>query len=89
LNYETGKVVLAAIARTNERFGTTIVIITHNAAIAGIADRVLRLGGGRDRSPQRQVVGTSGMRLKRVRINGIGKGLIDWGHQSLQILKPA
>lgn len=47
LDYETGKVVLAAIARANERFGTTIVIITHNAAIAGMADRVLRLGGGR------------------------------------------
>ena len=47
LDYETGKVVLAAIARANERFGTTIIIITHNAAIAGMADRVLRLGGGR------------------------------------------
>jgi putative ABC transport system ATP-binding protein len=47
LDYETGKVVLTAIARANERFGTTIIIITHNAAIAGMADRVLRLGGGR------------------------------------------
>jgi putative ABC transport system ATP-binding protein len=47
LDYETGKVVLAAIARANERLGTTTVVITHNAAIAGMADRVLRLGGGR------------------------------------------
>ncbi len=47
LDYDTGKIVLAAIARANERLGTTIVIITHNAAIAGMADRVLRLGGGR------------------------------------------
>ncbi len=47
LDYETGKVVLAAIARANERLGTTTIIITHNAAIAGMADRVLRLGGGR------------------------------------------
>lgn len=47
LDYETGKVVLAAIARVNERLGTTTVIITHNIAIAGMADRVLRLGGGR------------------------------------------
>ena len=39
--------VLAAIARANERLGTTTIIITHNAAIAGMADRVLRLGGGR------------------------------------------
>ncbi len=47
LDYDTGKVVLAALARVNERLGTTTVIITHNAAIAGMADRVLRLGGGR------------------------------------------
>ncbi|MBV6486647.1 MAG: ABC transporter ATP-binding protein [Pseudorhodoplanes sp.] len=47
LDYETGKVVLAAIARANEKLGTTTVVITHNAAIAGMADRVLRLGGGR------------------------------------------
>jgi putative ABC transport system ATP-binding protein len=47
LDYETGKVVLAAIARANEELGTTTVVITHNAAIAGMADRVLRLGGGR------------------------------------------
>jgi putative ABC transport system ATP-binding protein len=47
LDYETGKIVLAAIKRINEQLGTTTVIITHNAAIAGMADRVLRLGGGR------------------------------------------
>ncbi len=47
LDYETGKVVLAAIKRVNEQLGTTTVVITHNAAIAGMADRVLRLGGGR------------------------------------------
>jgi putative ABC transport system ATP-binding protein len=47
LDYDTGKLVLAAIVRVNERLGTTIVVITHNAAIAGMADRVLRLGGGR------------------------------------------
>jgi putative ABC transport system ATP-binding protein len=47
LDYDTGKVVLEAIARVNERLGTTTLIITHNAAIAGMADRVLHLGGGR------------------------------------------
>jgi putative ABC transport system ATP-binding protein len=47
LDYDTGKLVLASIKRVNEKLGTTIVIITHNAAIAGMADRVLRLGGGR------------------------------------------
>jgi putative ABC transport system ATP-binding protein len=47
LDYDTGKTVLAAIARVNEELGTTTIIITHNAAIAGMADRVLKLGGGR------------------------------------------
>ena len=57
LDYDTGKLVLAAIARANERLGTTIIVITHNAAIAGMADRVLKLGGGRivgeERNPRR------------------------------------
>jgi putative ABC transport system ATP-binding protein len=47
LDYDTGKVVLAAITRANEQLGTTTIVITHNAAIAGLADRVLRLRGGR------------------------------------------
>jgi putative ABC transport system ATP-binding protein len=47
LDYETGKVVLAVIARINRELGTTTVVITHNAAIAGMADRVLRLADGR------------------------------------------
>jgi len=47
LDYETGKLVLEVIARVNTELGTTAVIITHNAAIAGMADRVLRLGNGR------------------------------------------
>ncbi len=55
LDYETGKVVLAAIARVNETLGTTTVVITHNAAIAGMADRVLRLGGGRIVGEERNV----------------------------------
>ena len=47
LDYETGKLVLEVIARINAGLGTTAMVITHNAAIAGMADRVLRLGGGR------------------------------------------
>ena len=46
LDYETGKAVLAAILRVNEQLGTTTVVITHNAAIAGMADRVVRLADG-------------------------------------------
>jgi putative ABC transport system ATP-binding protein len=47
LDYVTGKLVLEVIARINRELGTTAVVITHNAAIAGMADRVLYLGGGR------------------------------------------
>ena len=47
LDYETGKLVLEVIAKINAELGTTAMIITHNAAISGLADRVLRLGNGR------------------------------------------
>ena len=43
----TGKRVLEVIERINREMGTTAIVITHNAAIAGMADRVLYLGGGR------------------------------------------
>jgi putative ABC transport system ATP-binding protein len=47
LDYQTGKLVLEVIARINREIGTTAVVITHNAAIAGMADRVIYLGDGR------------------------------------------
>ncbi len=47
LDYATGKLVLEVIARINQTLGTTAVVITHNAAIAGMADRVVYLGDGR------------------------------------------
>jgi putative ABC transport system ATP-binding protein len=47
LDYQTGKLVLDVIARINVELGTTAVVITHNAAIAGMADRVIRLADGR------------------------------------------
>ncbi len=47
LDISTGVVVLEALARINSELGTTTVVITHNAAIAGMADRVIRLADGR------------------------------------------
>ena len=47
LDISTGIVVLEALARANTELGTTTVVITHNAAIASMADRVIRLADGR------------------------------------------
>jgi len=47
LDYPTGKIVLEVIARINQELGTTAVVITHNSAIGGMADRVMHLADGR------------------------------------------
>lgn len=46
LDYATGKLVLAVLARINRELGTTVVVITHNAAIGALADRVIRISSG-------------------------------------------
>jgi putative ABC transport system ATP-binding protein len=46
LDYETGKLVLDVLERVNQELGTTTAVITHNAAIAAMADRVIRLRSG-------------------------------------------
>ncbi|MDH4050905.1 MAG: ABC transporter ATP-binding protein [Rubrivivax sp.] len=47
LDVQTGRLVLEVIERVNRDIGTTTMVITHNAAIAGMADRVLQLADGR------------------------------------------
>ncbi len=47
LDVQTGRRVLEALARINRELGTATAVITHNAAIAGMADRVVTLGDGR------------------------------------------
>ena len=47
LDVGTGIVVLEAIQRVNRELGTTTAVITHNAVIARMADRVVTLSGGR------------------------------------------
>jgi putative ABC transport system ATP-binding protein len=47
LDYQTGKLVLEVIERINRDIGTTVIVITHNAAIAAMADRVVHFGDGR------------------------------------------
>lgn len=46
LDFSTGKVVLDVLSDINRRFGTTLIVITHNAAIGGMADRVVRMSDG-------------------------------------------
>ncbi|HYL03607.1 MAG TPA: ABC transporter ATP-binding protein [Steroidobacteraceae bacterium] len=47
LDHQTGRLVLEAIARINTELATTTVVITHNAVIGRMADRVLHLADGR------------------------------------------
>ena len=42
LDYETGKQILTILQNTARETGTTVLIITHNSAIAEMADRVIR-----------------------------------------------
>jgi putative ABC transport system ATP-binding protein len=47
LDYKTGLLVLEVIERVNRELGTATVVITHNAPIAAMADRIVTLADGR------------------------------------------
>jgi putative ABC transport system ATP-binding protein len=47
LDITTGIRVLEALLQVNQQLGTTTAVITHNAAIATMADRVIRISSGR------------------------------------------
>ncbi len=46
LDFSTGKLVLEVIEQVNRELGTTTAVITHNSAIAAMADRVVRMRSG-------------------------------------------
>lgn len=46
LDISTGKVVLKALNSVNREVGTTLIVITHNASIGEMADRVIRMRDG-------------------------------------------
>ncbi len=46
LDYETGKAILKLLQDTCRKSGTTVVIITHNSALTGMADRVVKIKNG-------------------------------------------
>jgi putative ABC transport system ATP-binding protein len=47
LDYQTGKAILKLIAKVNREMNKSVMIITHNAALAAMADRVIRVKNGR------------------------------------------
>jgi len=47
LDSATGRLVLSVLDRVNRELGTTTAVITHNAPIALMADRVIRIADGR------------------------------------------
>lgn len=46
LDISTGKIVLEVLQEVNKKMGTTLLVITHNASIAEIADRVIHMRDG-------------------------------------------
>jgi putative ABC transport system ATP-binding protein len=63
LDFRSGVIVLEAIERVNQDLGTTTAVITHNAPISAMADRVVTLADGRvseevrrsERTPAREI----------------------------------
>ncbi len=49
LDYKTSKDILGLIEKVNERYGATVVCVTHNDAVGHMADRVIKLKDGRIR----------------------------------------
>jgi putative ABC transport system ATP-binding protein len=47
LDYITGISVLALLKKLNTEMNKTVIVITHNSAIADMADRVIKLRSGR------------------------------------------
>jgi putative ABC transport system ATP-binding protein len=46
LDYNTSKEILALIEEVNEKYGNTIIMVTHNEAIKNMADHVVKLRDG-------------------------------------------
>ncbi len=65
LDVSTGKIVLQVLADVNVRTGTTLVVITHNAVIGELADRVVRMQDGQ---------------VTDIRVNAARKGVdeVEW-----------
>ncbi len=47
LDYKTGKLILSLLQEINKKYNKTVIIITHNSLIKGIADRVITFKSGK------------------------------------------
>lgn len=64
LDFRTGILVLEVLERINHELGTATAVITHNAPIAAVADRVVTLGDGRVQSTHANVTRASARDLR-------------------------
>jgi putative ABC transport system ATP-binding protein len=64
LDVKTGVLVLEAIERVNRELGTLTVVITHNAVMADMADRVIRFMDGRVQAEERNATRAAPSSLK-------------------------
>lgn len=55
LDYKTSKEILKLIETVNQKYGNTVIMVTHNDAIKDMADRVVRLRDGMIRKDYRNV----------------------------------
>ena len=79
LDISTGIVVLEALAQVNAELGTTTVVITHNAAIAQMSDRVVRLADGRVTSVEAntsKIASTGAVMVMPLRVSALNRKLL-------------
>ena len=63
LDYTTSKEILALIEEVNQKYGNTVIMVTHNDAIKQMADRVIRLRDGKIRKDETNEVKVKAMDL--------------------------
>ncbi|MDJ0702457.1 MAG: ABC transporter ATP-binding protein [Leptolyngbyaceae cyanobacterium MO_188.B28] len=64
LDFQTGKLVLETLERVNRELGTTTAVITHNASIAAMSDRVIHMHSGEIASVHRNLTKVSPAELE-------------------------
>jgi putative ABC transport system ATP-binding protein len=55
LDYNTGKAILKLLADTQKMYNMTVIIITHNSAIAPIADKIITVKNGKVKSVEKNL----------------------------------